>query len=132
MSKYKSEYSFPNVQIYYDPIKSEAMRRVKQLKKEGYTFISFTPSKVNPDLNYQSDIYNTHTVLGQEFDGVCMLLSNHFYYTPEKKLAASEHPNPDYLFEQLLYMGLTRVRRKIALIVMNESLLQNVLQLMGK
>ena len=130
LTKYRDEYSFPNVQIFYEPRKSNAMRKVEELKKSGYTFISYTPSKVNHEIDYQSDQYNTHTVIGQEFDGVCMLIGDYFFYTPEGKLAARTHPNPDYLFRQLLYQGLTRVRSKIALIVMSESILQSILQLM--
>lgn len=74
------------------------MRKVEELKQSGYTFISYTPSKVNHEIDYQSDRYNTHTVIGQEFDGVCMLIGDYFFYTPEGKLAARTHPNPDYLF----------------------------------
>ena len=130
LSKYRSEFSFPNVHIFYEPQKKNAMRKVERLKKEGYTFISYTSSFVNHEIDYQKDKYNTHTVIGQEFDSVCMLIGNYFYYTPAGKLAARTHPNPDYLFEQLLYQGLTRVRRKIALIVMSESILQSILPLM--
>ena len=129
LSKYK-DYSFPNVRIFYEPHKEKAMEKVKALQQEGYTFISYTPSKVYGDIDFQRSFHNTHNVIGQEFDGVCMLIGDHFYYTPEGKLVAKEHPNPDYLFEQLLYQGITRVRSKIALIVLSESLLPNILGLM--
>ena len=130
LSKYRDEYSFPNVHIFYEPQKENAMKKVNQLKEDGYTFISYTPSKVYHELDYQRDANNTHTVIGQEFDGVCMLIGDYFYYTPEGKLAGKAHPNPDYLFEKLLYQGLTRVRSKIALVVMSEAILQKILQLM--
>lgn len=129
LSKYKN-YSFPNVHIYYEPQKEKAMDKVSQLEREGYTFISYTPSKVYGDIDFQRSFHNTHNVIGQEFDGVCMLIGDHFYYTPEGKLAAKDHPNPDYLFEQLLYQGITRVRSKIALVVLSESLLPSIMSLM--
>lgn len=130
LSKYRDDYSFPNVRIFYEPQKNNAMRKVEELKQRGYTFISYTPSKVNHEIDYQSDRYNTHTVIGQEFDGVCMLIGNYFYYTSAGKLAAKTHPNPDYLFDQLLYQGLTRVRSRIALVVMSESILEGIMKLM--
>ena len=131
LSKYRSEYSFPNVKILFEPQKYEALQVIKKLEMEGYTFISYTPSLYNHELNYQSSQHNTHNVIGQEFDGVCMLIDDHLYYTPEGRLAGKLHPNPDYLFEQLLYQGLTRVRRKIALVVTSEEMLCKILPLMG-
>ena len=131
LSKYRSEYSFPNVKILFEPQKCEALQVIKKLEIDGYTFISYTPSLYNYELNYQSSQHNTHNVIGQEFDGVCMLIDDHLYYTPEGRLAGKLHPNPDYLFEQLLYQGLTRVRRKIALVVTSEEMLCKILPLMG-
>lgn len=130
LSKFRDEYSFPNVHIFYEPKRANALNRVKKLKQQGYTFISYTPSIFNHEIDYQSDIYNTHNVIGQEFDGVCMLMDDHFYYTSEGKLTAKTHPNPDYLFKQLLYQGLTRVRSRIALVIMSESILENIMKIM--
>lgn len=131
LSKYRSDYSFPNVKILFEPQKYGALEVIKKLENEGYTFISYTPSLYNSELNYQSSQHNTHNVIGQEFDGVCMLIDDYLYYTPEGRLAGKLHPNPDYLFEQLLYQGLTRVRRKIALVVTSEEMLCKILPLMG-
>ena len=61
---------------------------------------------------------------------MCMLIGDYFYYTQEGKLCAKRHPNPDYLFEKLLYQGLTRVRSRIALVVMSESILEGIMKLM--
>lgn len=130
LSKYREEYTFPNVRILYEPDKNNAMKTVMKLKREGYTYISYTSSFYNKDLDFQNDEYNTHNVIGQEFDAVCMLVGDHFEYTVEGTLKGRQHPNPDYLFGQLLYQGLTRVRSKIALIIMSESILQKVLPLM--
>lgn len=130
LSKYREEYTFPNVKIVFEPQKTKALEVVAELKHQGYTFISYTPSKVNHSLDYQSDVRNTHNVIGQEFDGVCMLIDDNFYYTPEGRLTGKTHPNPDYLFEQLLYQGLTRVRSKIALVVMSETILGRIIPLM--
>ena len=131
LSKYRKDYSFPNARVMFEPNKQKAVSLAKTLKREGYTFISFTPSKYNHDLDYQVDMYNTHNVIGQEFDGVCMLIDDNFYYTENGHLEGKEHPNPDYLFEQLLYQGLSRVRSKIVLIITSETILQKVLPLMA-
>ena len=48
----------------------------------------------------------------------------------DKLIMARIHPNPDYLFTQLLYQGLTRVRSKLALIICSEAVFEKVLALL--
>ncbi len=129
LTKYRKEYSFPNVKIIYEPKQLEALKRAKELEKQGYTYIAFTPSLFNHELDYQDSKHNTHNVIGQEFDGVCMILDQHWLYI-DGKLCSTSHPNPDYLFSQLLYQGLTRVRSKLAIIICKEKVLNSILPLM--
>ncbi len=129
LTKLRVDYSFPNVVVIYEPDARSAVLRAKMLEKEGYTYISFTPSRYNHGLDYQISERNTHNVIGQEFEGVCMILDYNWYYE-KGRLRGKEHPNPDYLFEQLLYQGLTRVRSKIALIVCSEAVLKEILPMM--
>lgn len=128
LSKYRPEYKFPNVRIIYEPNKVKATICAHKLAAEGYTYISYTPSLYNHSLDYQVSEHNTHNVIGQEFEGVCMILDDNWYYQ-ENKLTGRQHPNPDYLFEQLLYQGLTRVRSKLALIISSEEILASILSL---
>lgn len=129
LTKYREEYSFPNVTIIYEPDKNKAIERAKNLETQGYTYISFTPSRYNHELDYQKSEYNTHNVIGQEFEGVCMVLDYNWYYN-KGRLIGREHPNPDYIFNRLLYQGLTRVRSKLALVICSETVLENILPLL--
>ena len=130
LSKFRDEYSFPNVRIIYEPDKQRAISQAKALEDFGYTYISYTPSLYNPGLDDQISIHNTHNVIGQEFESVCMLLDDNFYYDESGHLSGVIHPNPDYLFAQLLYQGLSRVRSRIALIVVSEKILVKILPLL--
>lgn len=128
LSKYRKEYLFNNVKIIFEPDKKRAVEIAKQLKMDNYTYISYTPSFYDFSLHYQISDFNTHEVIGQEFDGVVMIMDENFFY--EKCfLKGKTHPNPDYIYTQLLYQGLTRTREKLALIITDESLLENVLML---
>lgn len=69
---------------------------------------------------------NTHKVIGQEYDAVTMIMDNNFYYS-DNILEGKIHPNPDYIFTQLLYQGLTRTREKLLLIITDLNLLQKIL-----
>ena len=46
-----------------------------------------------------------------------MLMDNSFYYDDNNLLQGIPHPNPDYLYPNLFYQGITRVREKIALVI---------------
>ena len=48
-----------------------------------------------------------------------MLMDNSFYYDEEGVLKGIPHPNPDYLYPNLFYQGVTRVREKLSLIVVD-------------
>ncbi len=131
LSKIESNYTFENVEIKYIPDKIEAHKFGHYLENEkGYTFITYTPSQYNDGLGYQDGPNNTHRVIGQEFDKVCMVLDDNFSYR-DNKLVSKRHPNPDYLFHQLLYQGLTRVRTKLFLIIRDLTILGNVLKILN-
>ncbi len=115
---------FNNVSIVYEPDTKKAIRLAKT--QQGYTYISYTPSKYSFELDYQSDIKNTHRVIGQEFDKVVMVMGSKFYYF-DGELRSKSHPNPDYIYTRLLFQGLTRAISEIKLIITDKQLLDNIL-----
>ena len=46
-------------------------------------------------------------------------MDDSFYYDENGVLQGVPHPNPDYLYPNLFYQGITRVREKIALVIVN-------------
>ena len=44
-------------------------------------------------------------------------MDDSFYYDENGVLQGVPHPNPDYLYPNLFYQGITRVREKIALVI---------------
>ena len=131
LSKYRKEYNFNNVSIEFEPHKVKAVNIAKDSENEGYKYISYTSSYYNASLDYQENDTNTHRVIGQEFDGVTMILNDKFYYE-NNVLKALQHPNSDYLYTQLLYQGLTRARTKLKLIIQTEELLKKIMVLFEK
>ena len=131
LSKFRNDYSFCNVSIKYEPNKIKAVSAAKDSESEGYKYISYTSSYYNTTLDYQENDSNTHRVIGQEFDGVVMILNDKFYYEGNI-LKALQHPNSDYLYTKLLYQGLTRARTKLKLIIQTEELLNKIMMLFGK
>lgn len=131
LKKYKKCQTYTNVNISYANNSQEAKKIIKYYKSLGYIFINYTRSLYNYssfDI-YRSD-YNTHKVIGQEFDNVLMVLDKHYYYDADEKLQATTHPCPDYLYDKLLYQGLTRVREKLSIIIIeDENLFRKILSI---
>lgn len=101
--------SFPNVKVIYADSKEYANELIERYGKKGYKHIGFTPS--------------AYKVAGQEFDKVLMVINENFEYSEEGRLITYENPDTDYLFVQLLFQGLTRVREKLIIIVLNNETL---------
>ena len=118
--KPKIPMDYSNVTLAYANDVREAKILIQYYKNRGYTFINYSKSNYcySPYSEYEED-FDTHHVIGQEFDNVLMLMDNSFYYDAEGKLQGVDHPNPNYLYPNLFYQGITRVREKIALIVVN-------------
>lgn len=119
-SRPKTAMTYENVSLAYANSVSEARNIIQYYKKQGYTFINYSKSNYNysPYSEYEED-FDTHHVIGQEFDNVLMLMDRSFYYDENGILQGVPHPNPDYLYPNLFYQGITRVREKIALVVVN-------------
>lgn len=128
LSKKHKDYTFKNVTIQYESNRKKSVEIAKEFEKQGYKFISYTSSFFYADLDYQSSETNTHYVIGQEFDGVVMIINERFFYEGNK-LSAYQHPNPDFIYTKLLYQGLTRARSKLHLIIQTEDLLDKIITL---
>lgn len=116
----KGQIDYSNVEFNYANTTTEAQNLLKYYRNKGYVFINFSKSNYDysPYADYEED-FDTHHVIGQEFDKVVMLLDNSFYYDENGILQGVQHPNPDYLYSKLFYQGITRVRERLALIVID-------------
>ncbi len=118
--------NYSNVQLNYANTTNEAQSLLKYYRDSGYVFINYSKSNYteSPYSIYEED-FDTHHVIGQEFDKIVMLLDSSFYYDKDDVLKGIPHPNPDYLYPNLFYQGITRVRENLALIVVQAPELFN-------
>ena len=116
------------MQIAFAKSYEEAKILIEYYEQKDYQYISYTPSifKSSP-LDVLNNESNTHQVIGQEFDNIVIILDNNFRYK-NGVMACGVHPNPDYLYQKLFYQAITRVREKIAIIVVeNEQMFNTIL-----
>jgi hypothetical protein len=120
LAKAKPGVKYPNVSLVFANSYDEGRSIISHYEEQGYTYISYTTSLHSSDkIDYISSIHNTHKVIGQEFDNVLIMLDDHFLYDISGRLQAKNHPNPDYLFPKLFYQGITRVREKLMVLVID-------------
>lgn len=112
--------AYPNVTITYANTVAEAQQIVAYFRKDGYVFINFSKSNkgYSPYSQYEEDM-DTHHAIGQEFNRVIAVLDDAFYYSESGWLCAQQHPNPNYLYTNLFYQAVSRVREKMALVIVN-------------
>ena len=119
------------VEINYANNQEEAYRLLGYYRDKEYVFINFSKTNYgkSPYSIYPED-FDTHHVIGQEFDRVVILLDKSFFYDADGKLQGIRHPNPNYLYVRLLYQEVTRVRERLSLVIVeNIKLFEKVVSI---
>lgn len=116
----KAAVDYADVALNYANTTQEAQLLLEYYRRKGYTFINYTKPRFaeSPYADYEED-FDTHHVIGREYDKVVMLMDSSFFYDEDGFLQGIPYPDPDYLYPNLFYQGVTRVREKLALIVVN-------------
>ncbi|HEI7974090.1 TPA: DUF2075 domain-containing protein [Staphylococcus aureus] len=124
LNKNQSNYirDFKNIEIVYANDISESKTILKFLDNT-YTVIDYTAPNFNrkgyneiSNMRYGNTILNSHNVIGQEFDNVCLILGNEFFYDNDGFLRAND-VNDQLDLMKLLYQNVTRTKHKLVLVV---------------
>ena len=118
--KPEEKQNYLNVDIHYAADAEEAVQLLKYYREKGYVFINY--ARENPEQGNYTELeehFDIYHVIGMEFDKVVMLMDPSFYYDEEGILRGVPHPDPDLLYPNLFYQGVTRVREKLSLVVVN-------------
>lgn len=118
--KQSKRVQYKNVEVLYANNEAESDEIVRCHIRNGYFFITLTPSRyVSNSIDHYSNYVNSHQVIGQEFDKVVAVIDNNFRYSEQGELEGKPHPNPDYLFPRLFYQNISRAREKLCLVILN-------------
>ncbi len=112
---------FTSVDLNYADTTQEAQNILEYYRERGYVFINYakTAGEYDPFSEYEEDFDVLH-VIGSEYEKVVMLMDGSFYYDENGYLQGIPYPNPDYLYPNLFYQGITRVREKLSLIILKQ------------
>ncbi|NUY81901.1 DUF2075 domain-containing protein [Flavobacterium sp. MAH-1] len=111
---------FSNVYINYFKNFEDSKAYVNSQLENGWKAINYTPSTraILPyeDHKIASELDNSHTVIGQEFDNVIAVIDQHFFYQDDRLYyRVNSYYNP----RQMLFQIVTRTRKKLKLVIVN-------------
>ena len=121
--------------VYFQDIKDAACY-IKNKTQNGWTYISHTPSidiyrranKYDALLGL-NEIGTAHEVIGQEFDNVIAVIDDTFYYDENGMLKSRGITSNPYLRRNMFFQAITRVRRSIEIVIIdNLSVYMTLLQ----
>lgn len=99
---------------------------IQLISNEGWEVLRLTPSQYNNEYHESySDIYNktSHAVIGQEFDKVAVVIDEHFTYDADGAL--TYNLRTFYNSTKMLFQNITRTRKNLKLIIINNRTLLN-------
>lgn len=111
---------YSGVFLNYANTTGEAQSLLDYYRSKGFVFINYTRPEYsqNPYAQFEGGL-DTHHVIGREYDKVVMVLDDSFFYDEAGILQGVPHPDPDYLYPNLFYQGITRVREELAIVVVS-------------
>ena len=116
----KNNDTYEHIKISHVSNVSDARNLLSYLKKNDYNFINFTSSiYYRTKFDDFDDRYNSHKVIGQEFDKVVVIMGEEFFYNTEKKLSYKSVSGVPYSLTKMLYEAVTRVKSDLYLIILN-------------
>lgn len=117
--------SYSNIEFSYCKTTLSCKRLLDKLSDEGWKTPNYTPGLIS---TFQYEKYSSseqdsaHSVVGQEFDKVAVVLDDSFAYDRNGKLIAN---NSYYSQRQMLYQIITRTRKRLYVIIINNPVMLN-------
>ncbi len=116
-----------NIEISYFNNHEDAGEFLKKLDDQEWKVIRFTPSQHNYDSHeicFTYPLETSHEVIGQEFDNVAIVMDSYFSYNVENgRLIYSG--NSYYHPVKMLFQNMTRTRKKLHVVIINNSEILN-------
>ncbi len=116
--------------VYFNSQQADVFNYITN--KENYKFIRYTPS-IFSNIDNRFLVFETpHEVIGQEFDNVVAYMGPRFYYDDEGLLKARNTDGNPYDFLGMFYQTVTRARKRLEIVVIDNPMvfktLSNILK----
>lgn len=122
----KLELTKDNIEISYFNNDDDTKEFLEILSKQDWKVLRFTPSQYTVEKHVRSALTTSetsHTIIGQEFDNVVVVIDQCFIYNESGKLQyrceSYYHP------VKMLFQNITRTRKKIHVVIINNAEILN-------
>lgn len=126
------EAKYPNITFSYCKDSESAKALLNMMHRSDWKTPNYTPGTISffSYEEYRSeDLDSAHSVIGQEFEKVVIVLDENFAYNSFGELSAN---NKFYSQKQMLYQIVTRAIKKLhVLIINNETMLDRCIQILS-
>lgn len=119
-----------NIEIRYFDTASDVKDFLDSLNDEDWEVLRFTPSKTREFHEEYSRLgsKNSHEVIGQEFEGVAVVIDEHFTYDNDGNLIYSG--STYYSAPKMLFQNITRARKRLLIVVQsNKEILERCMSI---
>ena len=122
----KLELTKDNIEISYFNNDDDTKEFLEILSKQDWKVLRFTPSQYIAERHVRSALTTSetsHTIIGQEFDNVVVVIDQCFLYNEFGKLQYG--CNSYYHPVKMLFQNITRTRKKIHVVIINNAEILN-------
>lgn len=125
--------TYPHIELIYSSDYSSAKKLLQSLSDKGWKIPNYTP-ETRTFFHYEKyasdDKDSAHSVIGQEFDKIVIVIDNYFKYDSSVQLTAD---NSYYSQRQMLYQIITRTRKELCVVIIdNETILKRCIDILNK
>lgn len=120
-----------NIQIRYFNTDKDVKAFLLSLSDEDWEVLRFTPSQYKNEFHETysyKESKTSHEIIGQEFEGVVVVIDKHFTYSKDGKL--TYRGSVYYSAPKMLLQNITRARKRLMIVVQqNEELLERCMSI---
>lgn len=127
-------YEYKKVSVVYFNNKETALNYIKmKAEVEDYVSIELTPYRTKTTNQWRRKMINkdsksVHETIGREYDKVMVPIDKYFYYNHDAKLSSEYAYHYPYIESDSIFQALTRTRRELMLIVIENPKLYEIIQ----
>ena len=110
---------YANVEVCCANTTAEAQELISYYRGKGYAFFNYSRPAFEPSpFQEMEESFDPRYVIGREFDRAVMLLDDSFRYDERGMLQGIPVPDPDRIYPNVFFQEITRVREKLAVVIM--------------
>jgi hypothetical protein len=128
--KTEKNYEFEHISVNYANNTDEARELIEYFREKGYVFINAHRYPNDPFADIE-DSFGYRHIAGREYNSAVVLLDDSFSYDEDGYLRGIPEPDPKHPYPDIFDPGITRVRERLALVILDApELLSSILSIL--